>query len=98
MALGQNTLTNGSVAETSSYWHDAVGPSPTLVYDGHGNTTVLADQTLTYDVADRHVGTALADGTTVEYERDTTGRIVARTDDAPLSQFDGLMRSLAKWG
>ena len=58
-----------------------VGPNPTLAYDGHGNTTVLADQTLTYDVADRHMGTTLADGTTVVYQRDATGRIVARTDD-----------------
>ena len=58
-----------------------VGPNPTLVYDGHGNTTVLADQTLTYDVADRHMGTTLSDGTTVVYQRDATGRIVARTDD-----------------
>ncbi len=58
-----------------------VGPNPTLAYDGHGNTTALADQTLTYDVADRHMGTTLADGTTVVYQRDATGRIVARTDD-----------------
>jgi len=28
------------------------GPSPSLTYDAHGNTTVLADQTLTYDESD----------------------------------------------
>ena len=58
-----------------------VGPSPTLAYDAHGNTTVLADQTLTYDVSDRHMKTVLADTTTIVYQRDATGRIVARTDD-----------------
>ncbi|MEP6482136.1 MAG: hypothetical protein ABJA94_09040, partial [Rhodoglobus sp.] len=52
-----------------------------LVYDAHGNTTTLADQTLTYDVADRHMSTTLTDGTTITYLRDATGRIVARTDD-----------------
>ena len=52
-----------------------------LQYDGHGNTTKLADQTLGYDVADRHMTTTLADGTTILYQRDVTGRIVARTDD-----------------
>jgi len=76
-----NSLTDGSAVETSSYRHDAAGPVPSLAYYGHGNTTVLADQTLSYDVADRHMGTTLADGTTVEYQRDATGRIVARTDD-----------------
>jgi RHS repeat-associated protein len=52
-----------------------------LQYDAHGNTTRLADQTLVYDVADRHMSTTLSDGTTVVYQRDVTGRIVARTDD-----------------
>jgi len=69
------------VSPVSAGTLSTVGPNPTLVYDGHGNTTVLADQTLTYDVADRHMKTVLADGTTVEYQRDATGRIVARTDD-----------------
>lgn len=53
----------------------------TLVYDSHGNTSTLADQTLVYDVADRHMATTLTDGTTITYIRDVTGRIVARTDD-----------------
>jgi RHS repeat-associated protein len=55
----------------------------TLVYDDHGNTTKLADQTLTYDVTDRHMKTTLTDGTTIVYQRDVTGRIVSRTDDPP---------------
>jgi RHS repeat-associated protein len=55
----------------------------TLVYDSHGNTTKLADQTLGYDVADRHMTTTLDDGTTIAYARDATGRIVARTNTPP---------------
>ena len=43
----------------------------------------LADQTLVYDVSDRHVGTTLTDGTTVSYARDATGRIVSRTSTPP---------------
>lgn len=35
-----------------------------MSYDAHGNTTEISDQTLSYDVADRHVGTELDDGTT----------------------------------
>jgi RHS repeat-associated protein len=54
-----------------------------IVYDAHGNTTTLADQTLTYDVADRHLSTTLTDGTVISYLRDATGRIVSRTDDPP---------------
>jgi RHS repeat-associated protein len=56
-----------------------MGPLPSLAYDAHGNTTRLADQTLTYDVADRHVKTVLEDGTTITYTLDASGRMVART-------------------
>jgi RHS repeat-associated protein len=52
------------------------GSSPSLAYDEHGNTTVLADQTLTYDGADRHSTTTLSDGTLITYTRDASGRIV----------------------
>jgi RHS repeat-associated protein len=49
--------------------------SPT--YDVHGNTTVLGTEALTYDGADRHVGTRI--GTTqVSYQRDATDRITNR--------------------
>lgn len=40
---------------------------------------MLADQTLRYDVADRHLSTTVVDGTgttTIVYVRDATGRIV----------------------
>ncbi len=59
------------------------GPAASLVYDAHGNTTRLADQLITYDVADRHLSTLLDDGTTVLYTRDVTGRIVSRTATPP---------------
>ncbi|MEA2902460.1 MAG: hypothetical protein QOH36_2347 [Actinomycetota bacterium] len=57
----------------------AVG-SPT--YDAHGNTVTLGAQTLTYDGADRHVKTVAAGGATVSYRRDSSGRIVERTEGA----------------
>jgi len=60
-----------------------VGPGATLAYDAHGNTTTLADEMLSYDGTDRHVKTTLADGTTVEYVRDATDRIVQRTMTPP---------------
>jgi RHS repeat-associated protein len=58
----------------------------TVQYDSHGNTTVLGNQTMTYDVADRHLSTTVVDsaGTSVvTYLRDVTGRIVARTSTPP---------------
>ncbi|MCW3492393.1 RHS repeat-associated core domain-containing protein [Microbacterium sp. SSM24] len=39
----------------------------------------LADMTFTYDAANRHVGTAYADGATVAYVRDVAGRIIQST-------------------
>ncbi len=54
----------------------------TLQYDAHGNTTTLGNQTMTYDITDRHMSTTVVDtaGTSVvTYQRDVTGRIVART-------------------
>ncbi|RWZ46434.1 hypothetical protein ELQ90_15425, partial [Labedella phragmitis] len=47
-------------------------------YDAHGNTVTLSDQSLVYDVADRHVETNLADGTSIRYTRDASDRIVER--------------------
>ena len=54
------------------------GPGASLVYDGRGNTTVLADQALEFDVTNRQVTTTLADGTVIRYLRDATDRIVER--------------------
>ena len=75
-----STVVTNPQAGASPVTGGALGTG-SLVYDTHGNTTRLADQTMTYDVADRHMSTTLADGTTVVYQRDATGRIVARTDD-----------------
>jgi RHS repeat-associated protein len=67
-----------------------------LAYDAHGNTITLADQTLTYDVADRHVKTVLADGTTIAYLLDAGGRMVQRTvTGAPGGVGNGTIRYLA---
>ena len=58
----------------------AMGAGATLAYDAHGNTTTLANQTMTYDGADRHLSTVTPTGaTTISYLRDVTDRIVAMT-------------------
>lgn len=54
--------------------------STQLAYDAHGNTTRLADESLTYDGQDRHMRTTLDDGSNVTYLRDSTDRIVERTE------------------
>jgi RHS repeat-associated protein len=69
--VGANPIAGSNLTST--------GTSPSLVYDAHGNTTTLADQTLGYDGTDRHLTTTLADGTLISYLRDVTGRIVQRT-------------------
>lgn len=72
------------------------GPNETISYDQHGNTTRLADQTLVYDVADRHIKTVLDDDTTIEYTYDPAGRVVARTvSDSPVTTENGTTRYLA---
>jgi RHS repeat-associated protein len=59
------------------------GPGATLAYDARGNTTVLADQQLGYDVTNRHISTTLDDGTVITYLRDATNRIVERKVTKP---------------
>jgi RHS repeat-associated protein len=59
------------------------GAAPTLGYDAHGNTTRLADQSLEYDVSNRHVKTTLDDSTVITYLRDATNRIVERKVTKP---------------
>ena len=53
-------------------------PGASLAYDDHGNTTVLADQTLEFDVTNRQVKTTMDDGTVIQYLRDATNRVVER--------------------
>ncbi|MEN9619855.1 MAG: hypothetical protein RL499_48 [Actinomycetota bacterium] len=57
-----------------------------LAYDARGNTTKLADQSLVFDLSNRHVSTTVtagSDTTTVTYLRDAGNRIIARTVAAP---------------
>jgi len=75
------------------------GSLPTLAYDSHGNTIVLADQSMTYDVADRHMSTRLTNGTPattddtiITYAQDATGRVISRTTDAPGTAGDSMFR------
>ncbi len=61
----------------------AVGGTPAEVqYDARGNTTKLADQSLVFDLSNRHVSTTVTAGgdtTKVSYLRDAANRIVSRT-------------------
>jgi len=68
------------------------GASPSLVYDGHGNTIRMADQRMVYDIVDRHLSTTLTDGTVITYTRDATGRVISRTTDAPGTVDDSTFR------
>jgi RHS repeat-associated protein len=79
-----------------------VSPGASLAYDTHGNTTILADQILVYDVADRHVKTTLTNGTTtttddtiISYTLDAAGRMVKRDVNAPGTVNDKIIRYLA---
>jgi len=85
---------NGSPVAVSDL--ASTGSQPSLVYDSHGNTTRLADQTLFYDVADRHYKTVLTDGTTIVYTLDAGGGMVARTvSGSPMTSENGTIRYLA---
>ncbi len=72
-----------------------------MAYDGHGNTTTLADETLSYDSSNRHTQT-VAGGTTITYKRDATDRIVER--DTTVGSTTTVVRYLyagagdASWG
>jgi RHS repeat-associated protein len=79
--VGNATTALSPVAGTNL---SSEGSTATLAYDAHGNTTTLADQTLSYDVTDRHTKTTLTDGTVLDYLRDATGRVVQRTLHPPV--------------
>ena len=55
-----------------------------LVCDVQGNTTKLADESLTYDASGNNTGTTLSDGTKVAYQRDVSGTVVSRTSTPPV--------------
>ena len=50
-----------------------------------GNTILLADQQMAYNISDRHMrsspGLVDRDGTIITYTRDATGRVIFRTPD-----------------
>jgi RHS repeat-associated protein len=99
--LTGTTVTNAPagaspVAETNL---TVTGPGETLAYDSHGNTTRLADQVLTYDVAGRHVGTVLDDGTEITYLVSASGSMLARTvTGSPTTSENAIIRYLAGGG
>jgi RHS repeat-associated protein len=63
----------------------------TLTYDGHGNTTKLADQVLGYNLTDQHMSTVIG-ATRVDYARDAGGAIIQRTVTPPPSGSSGVTR------
>ena len=72
------------------------GLTPALLHhDMHGNTTVFADQTMVYGIADRHMKTTLSDGTTMTYARDASGGIVAHHRRAQHGENDPSVRYAA---
>ena len=60
----------------------------TFAYNARGNTTVLADQTLLYDINDNRITTTLTNtapscGTVIDYLRGVAGTIVQRSHTPP---------------
>jgi RHS repeat-associated protein len=83
--LTATTPTNAS-ATASPVSGSSLTLGTSLAYDVHGNTTKLANQTMTYDVADQHLTTTVVDaaGTTmIAYLRDVSGSVVQRTETPP---------------
>jgi len=77
--LTSTTVTNPpSGGDAGNTALSSTGASPTLAYDAYGNTTTLADETLSYDSSNRHTQTKLGTTTTITYKRDATDRIVER--------------------
>jgi large repetitive protein len=91
-AADRLTSTNATTTGGSPVLNSDLSIPATLAYDTHGNTIKLADQSITYDLADRHMSTTLADGTTITYVRDATGRVVSRITDAPGNTNDSTIR------
>jgi RHS repeat-associated protein len=69
-----NPPTGGDAGDTALA---STGTGANLAYDAHGNTTALADEAISYDSTDRHVGTVTG-SSTVSYKRDVSDRIVER--------------------
>ena len=83
VSAGASPVSGSSLTTVPQVGPPAVPAS--LVYDAHGNTTVLADQTMTNDVNDNHlttttVATATSPATVISYLRDAGGTIIQRTE------------------
>ncbi|MFJ2369568.1 PA14 domain-containing protein [Microbacterium sp. NPDC087665] len=79
-------------------------PAANLTYNARGSITRLDDMTFQYDAANQHIGTTYADGSTLQIERDATGRIVTRTTDPAGSVVASVVKYLyssdgdVQWG
>src|ERR1041384_98738 len=81
-AAGTEPLREEGASPVAAGGLDVAGTSPTLAYDTHGNKTRLADQSLTYDAAERHTQTDLPGGAWVKYVWGPGGDIVSRTSSS----------------
>lgn len=84
----RTTYCYNAIDQLTSSSDPAVG---TPLYDSHGNTTTLGNQTLSFDAADRHTHTSVkVNGqvvTDVGYTRDGTDRITVRTEGATTTHY-----------
>ncbi|GAA0592893.1 hypothetical protein GCM10010394_22720 [Streptomyces crystallinus] len=78
---------DGAAAVTTRYCYDGAdrltstsgGTGLSFVYDSHGDTVRVGDDTLGYDSTKRHIQTTTASGTAISYTRDPVDRLTART-------------------
>ena len=87
-SVTDNTATTTYCYDSADRLTSTTPSSGTIDYDlqGHGNTTVLGAQTMSFDGSDRHVQTT-SGSTTVRYLRDATGRIVSRTEGLTVTRY-----------
>jgi len=76
-----STAVTGPVAGATPVTGTSLSAS-TLVYDGDGNTTRLADESFVWDGAGRRVSVAAGDGSGSSVVRDGTDRVVQETSKA----------------
>jgi RHS repeat-associated protein len=76
-SLTDNTTTTSYCYDKADKLTSTTDPRfGSIAYDGHGNTTTLGGQTISYDGGDRQTATTTPTGTVIRYYRDATGRIV----------------------
>lgn len=78
---------DGAAVASTGYCYDGAdrllsstgGTALSFTYDTYGNTSKIGSDTLGYDSTRRHITTQTAAGVSVQYTRDVTDRLTART-------------------